>query len=437
MWGNKWGNKFHCPDLVPPLPRHISVATPKGFAMSLSDMQCRTAKPKAKKYKLFDGEGLYLEVMPSGARYWRLKYRSGGKEKRVALGVYPIVSLGDARKAKNEVKDKLRNGIDLMLAKLEEKQTALIASAVTFRSIALEWHEKNAPAWDKRYAQTVLHRLEKYAFPFLGSFPLINIKPLLVLGCIQSIEKTAPEMARRVKQLCSHIFRYAIVTNRMETDPTYGLEAALMKFKRGHFASLTVDEMPKLLIDLHNYQHRLNRQTYLAIRLMLLTFVRTKELIEAKWTEINFEKAIWIIPAERMKMRLPHIVPLSKQALAILSELKDINLKSELVFPSIPRPNKSMSNGTILVALGRMGYKNKMTGHGFRSLALGILKEKLGYSHEIADRQLAHVRKSNTDRAYDRSQFLPQRTEMMQKYASYLDEVFISELKNNSVMSIN
>jgi len=430
-WGNKRGNKFRHPNSVPPLLRHIPAETKKGFAMSLSDMQCRTAKPKAKKYKLFDGEGLYLEVMPSGARYWRLKYRSAGKEKRVAIGVYPNVSLSDARKAKNEAKDKLKDGIDPMLAKLEEKQTALIASTTTFRSIAIEWHKKNAPAWDKRYAQTVMHRLEKYAFPFLGSFPLINIKPLLVLGCIQSIEKTAPEMARRVKQLCSHIFRYAIVTNRMETDPTYGLEAALMKFKRGHYASISVDDMPKLLIDIHNYQGRLNRQTYLAIRLMLLTFVRTKELIGAQWSEINFEKAMWVIPAERMKMRLPHIVPLSKQALAILSELKDKNLKSEFVFPSIPRPNKSMSNGTILVALGRMGYKNKMTGHGFRSLALGILKEKLGYSHEIADRQLAHVRKSSTDRAYDRSQFLSHRTEMMQKYASYLDKIFMEELANN------
>lgn len=400
--------------------------------MSLSDMQCRTAKPKDKKYKIFDGEGLYLEVMPSGARYWRLKYRIEGKEKRAALGVYPAISLSDARKAKNEIKDKLKNGIDPVLASLERKRIASFAANTTFKAIALEWHEKNAPAWDSRYAQTVKHRLEKYAFPFLGEFPITSIKPLLVLSCIQSIEKTAPEMARRVKQLCSHIFKFAIVTNRMENDPTYGLEAALVKYKRGHFASITVDEMPKLLLDLHNYQSRLNRQTYLAIKLMLLTFVRTKELIGAKWSEIDFEKALWIIPAERMKMKLAHIVPLSKQSLKILSELKEMNPSSDLVFPSIPRPNKPMSNGTILVALGRMGYKNKMTGHGFRALALGILKEKLGFSHEIADRQLAHVKKSNTDRAYDRATFLNQRIEMMQAYASYLESNLYQAIKNEN-----
>ncbi|GAA3946790.1 tyrosine-type recombinase/integrase [Chitinophaga oryziterrae] len=219
----------------------------------------------------------------------------------------------------------------------------------------------------------------------------------------------------------------------MESDPSHGVEVALKKYKRGHFASLSVDKFPKFLIDLHNYQGRLTRQTYLAIRLMFLTFVRTKELIQVKWTEIDFDKALWIIPAERMKMRSPHLVPLSKQATRILEELKQMNGKSEYVFPGFYRHKKHMSNGTILVALGRMGYTGKMTGHGFRSLALGILKEKLGYSHEIADRQLAHVPKSSTDRAYDRAQFLKQRTEMMQTYATYLDDVFIEELKNKNL----
>ena len=182
---------------------------------------------------------------------------------------------------------------------------------------------------------------------------------------------------------------------------------------------------------MHNHKARLYRQTYLAIKLMLLTFVRTTELISAPWTEINFEKAMWIIPADRIKRNNPHMVPLSKQALAILVELKEMNGKRDLIFPSIPRPRKPMSNGTILTALKRMGYQNKMTGHGFRSLALGILKEKLGYSHEVADRQLAHVRKNSTDRAYDRAKFIDQRTEMMQRYADYLDEILLECLRRD------
>lgn len=391
--------------------------------MPLSDMQCRTAKPKEKPYKLSDMEGLYLEVMPSSAKYWRLKYRIFGKEKRIALGVYPKTTLGDARKQKEKIKEGLRQGIDPALARLEEKQTAAYIHNQTFELIAREWHSNNVPQWDPRYAQTVMHRLEKYVFLEIGSYPVQLLKPIIVLACLQKIEKTAPEMARRIKQLCSHVFKYAIATNRIESDVTYGLENALKKYKKGHFASIEVDELPELVKTLHNHKARLYRQTYLAISFMLLTFVRTSELIEAKWSEIDFEQAMWTIPADRMKMSLPHLVPLSRQALAILEELKAMNGKREYVFPSIPRPRNPMSKGTILVALKRMGYSKKMTGHGFRSLALGVLKEKLRYTHEVADRQLAHVPKNSTDRAYDRAKFLPDRIEMMQRYADYLEEI--------------
>lgn len=401
--------------------------------MALSDMQCRAAKPKEKPYKLSDSEGLYLEVMPSGSKQWRLKYRLNGKEKRIAIGKYPAVPLVEARQQKASIREELKKGLDPVLARLEKKQTQAYASNQTFESIALEWHKTNLGHWDPRYAQTVLHRLEKYVFVEIGSYPIKTLKPLVLLSCLQKIEKTAPEMARRVKQLCSHIFKYAIVTNRVEHDVTYGLECALKKFKRGHFASLSVDELPEFMKALYDHKARLTRQTYLAIRLLFLTFVRTSELVEARWCEIDFETAMWIIPAERMKMGSAHMVPLSSQALTILSELKDLNEKREYVFPSIPRPKKPMSKGTILVALTRMGYKNRMTGHGFRSLALGILKEKLGFSHEIADRQLAHARRSSTDRAYDRAKFLPQRIVMMQEYADYLEDVYRRSLNRSSV----
>jgi integrase len=388
--------------------------------MSLSDVQCKTAKPREKKYKIFDGEGLYLEVHPSGSRYWRLKYRVGEKEKRFAIGVYPEISLVEARKAKIEIRSQLKSGIDPVLAKFQEKQVCQAIAKGTFEAIALEWHEKNNPAWDEKYATTVKHRLEKYVFPFIGKLPIQQIKPIAMLGCLQRIEKTAPDMARRIKQICSQVFKYAIVTDRLDSDPSYGLEVALKRYRRGHFAAISVDELPKFIKDLCNYEPRLKRQTFLAIKMMLLTFVRTKELIHSTWDEFDIENKLWVIPAERMKMRSPHLVPLSSQVLSILSELKELNPTREYVFPSISKPKKPMSTGTILVALGRMGYRNRMTGHGFRSLALGALKEKLGYNHEIADRQLAHVPRNGTDRAYDRAQFLRQRTEMMQSYANYV-----------------
>lgn len=403
--------------------------------MPLNDTQCRTAKPKDKPYKLSDSAGLYLHVMPSGAKYWRLKYRLHGKEQLISIGVYPSVTLLGARKERDRIKNTLKNGADPRLEKMENRQIARFQANQTFRQIAEEWHANNKPDWDARYAKTVLHRLSKYTFGEIGDFPITDLKPVLILACLQKIEKTAPEMARRVKQLISHIFRYAVATNRADSDITVGLESALRKYKKGHFNAIEVDELPQFLIDLRHHKARLYKQTFLAIQFMLLTFVRTGELVGAKWTEIDFEKALWKIPAERMKMRTCHLVPLSKQALEILKDLREMNGKREFVFPSIPHPRKPMSKGTILVALKRMGYGHRMTGHGFRSLALGILKEKLGYLHEVADRQLAHVPKSSTDKAYDRAKFLPQRTEMMQKYADYIDREYIAAINEKTRMN--
>ena len=300
--------------------------------------------------------------------------------------------------------------------------------------MALEWHQKQIGHWSAKHAQTVHYRLERYIFSEIGSYPLSAIKPVVMLACLQKIDRTAPEMSRRMKRICSHVFKYAIATGRTETDPTYGLECALRKYKRGHYASITVDEFPAFLIKLHNYKTQVYRQTYLAILLMMLTFVRTQELVEARWSEIDFDKAMWVIPGERMKMGLPHMVPLARQSLEIFKELKELNGHRTFVFPSVPRPRNPMSKNTVLQAIKRMGYAGQMTGHGFRSLALGLLKEKLGYSHEIADRQLAHVPKSSVDRAYDRAQFLPQRTAMMQRYADYIDEVYIEVMGKAKVL---
>lgn len=391
--------------------------------MALSHMACQAAKPKIKPYKMADGEGLYLEVTPSGTKYWRLKYRLHGREKRISIGAYPAVSIADARKAKDELKKEISSGIDPVLKRLQAAQTNALKQQLDFKSMAMEWYWKQVPLWKPKHANIIKHRFEKYIFPSLGSFPLADIKPLMMLNCLQKIEKTAPDLSRRMKAACSHVFKYAIATGRADNDPTYGLEAAMKKFKRGHYASVSVDEFPEFLTCLTDYQQHIHRQTYLALRLLLLTFVRTCELVEARWEEINFEKAMWVIPAERMKMNLPHIVPLSQQSLAIFRELKEMNANRAFIFPGYYNPRKHMCKNTMLVAIKRMGYNGKMTGHGFRSLALGILKEKLGYAHEIADRQLAHVPKSSVDRAYDRALFLPQRIKMMQEYADYIDKV--------------
>lgn len=393
--------------------------------MHLSNMTCQAAKPKQKPYKLSDGEGLYLEVMPTGAKYWRLKYRLNRKEKRISLGVYPKVSLQEVRKLKDNVRTDLRRGVDPVINKLQQAQTASYTSELTFKAMAMEWYEKQVPEWKPSYALIVKHRFEKYLFPFIGNYPLPEIKPLVMLSCLQRIEKSAPDLSRRMKAMCSHVYKYAIATGRAENDPTYGLESAMKRFKKGHYAAISVEEFPEFLKNMYAFAPRLERQTFLALQLLLLTFVRTSELVEAEWDEINFEKAMWTIPGERMKMNLPHLVPLSRQSISIFEELKKMNGKRKYVFPGYINPLKPMSKNTMLMALKRMGYKNRMTGHGFRSLALGILKEKLGYPHEIADRQLAHVPKSSVDRAYDWAQFLTQRIKLMQQYAEYVETIAI------------
>ncbi|MFT3932157.1 MAG: integrase arm-type DNA-binding domain-containing protein [Chitinophagaceae bacterium] len=396
--------------------------------MPLTDMQCKTAKPRIKPYKLSDGGGLYLEIAVSGGKYWRQKYRIFGKEKRLTHGAYPELSLLDARLKALAAKKELKNGIDPAIIRLEATQLAKANQPKTFEQLANEWVSRQNHVWTARYTQSIKFRLEKYALREIGSYPVRRITSPIMLACLQQIEKKSPETTRRIKALCSNIFKYGIATGQNDIDPTFGLEAALKKYRKGHYASLSVDEFPTLLMKMHEYRDRISRQTFLALNLLLLTFVRTGELIEARRNEFNLESKMWIIPAERMKMRLPHMVPLSNQSIKIIREMLTFYPNSEFLFPSYSNWKKPMSKNTMLIAIKRMGFNGRMTGHGFRSLALGLLKEKLSYSHEIADRQLAHVPKNSVDRAYDRAQFLPQRVEMMQKYADYIDEVYIQSV---------
>ncbi len=390
----------------------------------LTATRCKNAKPKEKPYKLAAGEGLYLEVMPSGSRYWRFKYRFNDKEKRLALGVFPTITLAEARERRREARNLLASGLDPSEVRQDRKRQAKLNAANTFEAIAREWHEQQTNYWRDRHAANVIQRLELDIFPAIGHRPIADISPSHVLDALRKIEKRgAHEIARRAMQMCGQVFRYAIATGRADRNPAGDLKGALKPFRRGHFAALEAEDLPDFLKALEGNEARLFFQTRCAVRLLMLTFVRTSELIEATWDEFNFEGKEWLIPAERMKMRRPHIVPLSTQAVAILREMQELTGHWDLVFPNQAHPRKHMSNATVLGALKRLGYKGKMTGHGFRALAMSTIKEKLGYRHEVVDRQLAHAPRSKVDAAYDRAAFLPDRRKMMQEWGDYLDKV--------------
>lgn len=396
--------------------------------MKLTEIACKNARhsnPESKSpLKLSDGQGLSLWVLPNGAKYWRLAYRFNDKQKTLALGVYPDVSLKDARKRRAEAKEHLAEGKDPSLEKKKQKAITIQDNANTFKTIAFEWYENRKDYWRPRYAAEVLKRLEDDIFPEIGDYPIKEIEPPLLLQTIRKIEsRGARELAKRHLQKCGEIFRYAVATGRAIRDPSNDLREALKPCKKEHFAALDPDELPEFLVQLNSNKARLYPTTINAMKLMLLTFVRTRELIEGSWDEIDFERKQWIIPAERMKMGKAHIVPLADQAITILREQKELARHWPHLFPSPNKPRQPISNNTILVALKRMGYQGRMTGHGFRALAMSTIKQELGYRHEVVDRQLAHVPKSKVDRAYDRATFLEERKKMMQDWANYIDEM--------------
>lgn len=390
--------------------------------MKLTNTACINAKPKEKPYKLADGGGMYLEITPSGGKLWRLKYRFGGKENLLSLGKYPQTTLAEARIKREELKKLLANGTDPSDHRKQQKQEQTLSSINNFEAVAREWHENQKATWSESHTKTVLQRLEADIFPALGYRPINSINAPDLLAVVRKIEERgAHDVAKRAVQVCGQIFRYGIVTGRNDRNPAADLRGALKTAPKGHYASIEPDDIPDFLDALNKNEARLYRETTLAIKLLMLTFVRTSELIEAKWSEFDLEKALWSIPAERMKMKRPHIVPLSKQIIKILEELKMLGGSGEWILPSQFGSRKHMSNNTILKALERLGYKGRMTGHGFRALAMTTIKERLGYLHEIVDRQLAHAPRTTNDKAYDRTKFIDLRTKMMQDWADYLD----------------
>lgn len=395
--------------------------------MPLTDAAVRSTKPQAKTVRLFDGGGLYLEVNPAGGKWWRWKYRFGGKEKRLALGVYPDVSLKAAREKRDAFRKQIAAGIDPGQARKAEKLAR--AGAESFEAIAREWHGKFSPTWVSSHSDRILRRLENDLFPWLGSRPIADIKAPELLAVLRRIEsRGAQETAHRAMQNCGQVFRYAVATGRAERDPTGDLRGALPPPKEKHHASIIepkhIGELLRAIDDYEGYF-----VTKSALRLAPLVFVRPGELRRAQWPEIALEKAEWRIPAERMKMREQHIVPLSRQAVAILRELepltnREIPAKPDLpryVFPGTRSRERPMSENAILAALRRMGYtKDEMTGHGFRSMASTLLHEQ-GWNHHAIERQLAHAERNAVSAAYNFAEHLPERRKMMQSWADYLD----------------
>jgi integrase len=389
----------------------------------LSAAECKNATSNgAGVRKLHDGDGLYLWVYLDGRKYWRMRYWQAEKEKSLSIGVYPKVSLGDARKKRDELRKQLQADLD---PSAERKATNLrkkLANVNSFEAVALEWYNKQLHTWVEHHASDVKRRLESNIFPTLGKRPIDQINALELLETIRKIEaRGAYDLAHRVLQVCGQVFRYGIATGRCTRNLSTDLRGALTPHVKKHQSAVRPEELPELLRAIAKYDETGDKQTRLALQLLAQTFVRTNELIGAEWTEFDLDNALWIIPAGRMKMKAEHVVPLARQALAILSELKEISGGSRFVFPGRNR-DKPISNNTMLFALYRMGYKGKMTGHGFRAVASTILNET-GFKPDVIERQLAHCERNEVRGAYNRAEYLPERKRMMQHWADYLGSI--------------
>ena len=386
----------------------------------VTDITVKNAKPKDRPYKMPIGDGLVLEVRPNGGKWWRLRYYFESREKMLSLGVYPAVTLKDARQRRDDARKLLANGVDPSQARKAGK--ALVAQEVeSFEIIAREWHERHKATWTESTAKTNIFRLERDIFPHLGNRPIKDITAPEILAALRRVEsRGADETARRLRTLCGQVFRYAVATGKCERDPASDLRGALTKAKPKSFAAITDPrEVAGLLRAIDGYSG--SPETLAALRLAPLTFVRPGELRRAEWAEFDLEAAQWRIPAEKMKMRDAHIVPLSRQAVAVLEELKPLTGSGRYLFPSERTNDRPMSENTVNAALRRLGYaRDEMTGHGFRAMASTLLHEK-GWPSDVIERQLAHAERNKVKAAYNRAGHMAERRKMMQAWADYLD----------------
>lgn len=388
-----------------------------------SDKVFLNAKPSDHPYKLSDARGLLMLVAPNGGKWWRLRYRFAGKQKFLSLGVYPDVSLKAARRRRDEARTLLAEGIDPSAQRKAEKRHAATREVNSFEAVAREWHGKQSARWKSGHAAAVMRRLESNLFPDLAARPLAEITAAELLATARKVEsRGAHHMAHRVVNVASQVFRYGVATGRCERDPAPDLRGALTPNVEQPQPAIKPEELPALLRAIDGYPAIGDRQTALALRLLCLTFVRTSELIGAEWTEfrdLDGDAPTWEVPAERMKMKAAHIVPLSWQAVSILADLRILAAGSRFVLPG-RKPDKPISNNTLLFALYRLGYKGKMTGHGFRAVASTALNEA-GYRADVIERQLAHKEPNKVRGAYDRAEHLPERRKLMQQWSVMVD----------------
>ncbi|MBI2801325.1 MAG: tyrosine-type recombinase/integrase [Gammaproteobacteria bacterium] len=389
----------------------------------LSAAACRNATSTAAAIrKLHDGDGLYLWVYRDGRKYWRMRYWQSGKERLLSIGVYPNVTLSDARIKRDELRKQLTADLDPSAERKAVNLRKKLAAENSFEAVAREWFHKQLHIWVPHHADDVRRRLESNIFPALGKRPIDQIEAPELLQAMCKIEaRGAYDLAHRVLQVCGQVFRYGIATGRCTRNLSTDLRGALTPHVKQHQAAVRVEELPDLMRAIAKYDDIGDQQTRLALQLLAQTFVRTNELIGAQWVEIDLENALWIIPAARMKMRTEHVVPLSRQALAILTDLKALSRGSRYVFPGRNR-DKPISNNTLLFALYRLGYKGRMTGHGFRAVASTILNET-GFNPDVIERQLAHCERDEVRGAYNRAEYLSERKRMMQQWADYLDSI--------------
>lgn len=402
--------------------------------MALTDLEIRNAAPREKQYKLTDGGGLYLLVKPNGGRYWRLKYRFNGKEKTLALGVYPSVRAPEARKSAANAKDALKSGLDPSRERKKDKRRKVLEQERSFKGVAESWFKNAKGKWSETHAERVWDTLDRLVFPHIGELPITEIETADILAVVKRIDDSGSrEQAGRVLQRIKSIYRYAVQLSlcsedrSASIDPRESLSAPVVH----HRASLSRDELPDFYRRLDAYDGA--AITAFALRFCLLTFVRPGELRGARWEEFDSEDKLWRIPAERMKMKSPHVVPLARQTIELLSELSSLSGQNDLLFPGERKPWQPISENTMTGALNRMGFRGRATAHGFRATAASALNEA-GFNRDAVERQLAHQERNKVRAAYTHhAEYLPERRRLMQWWADHLEK----QEKQTNVIPVN
>lgn len=404
---------------------------PKVTHNALSDTSIKNSKPRQKQYKIFDGQGLFVLIHPNGSKYFRYRYKLEGKEKVMALGVYPETTLKEAREKRLEAQRLVKNGLDPVRFRLElrakreqEEKEQFLKTQNTFENVSKDWLARETKRITHKHAKDARRSLEIHVYPKIGNHLIDGISTKEIKSVLSVIQDSGKlETAHRVHQRIRSVFQFAVMNDLTERNPAADLYGFLEPVQKKSMIALPLKELPEYLHRLDNAEN-LHLVTRAGLKLIVMLFVRTNELIEAKWEEIDLEEALWRIPEERMKLRVEHLVPLPKQALKILDELESITGSSKYVLPGDRNPNQPMSNNTLLYGgIYRMGYRSRATIHGFRSLASSILNESGEWNPDAIERQLAHSEKDQVRAAYNRAKYLEERRRMMQWYADYLEEI--------------